>query len=187
MVALKEDMEMDVRAKEAGKGLHKVRQSLIRITSPHSYLADSTINPKQIKATRLTPKGLLGVIFEIHDPYASPSPEHEHEHEHEEERAYQHHMNANAEAEAADGGSDHQGGPEHVLVEIRRGKGDILAFRQFYHDFVRYHLPPLLPPLLHASATTSLVAASEPGGEDAAMGGGGPQRLPSFSSVPGAM
>lgn len=28
-MALKEDMEMDVRAKEAGKGVHKVRQSFM--------------------------------------------------------------------------------------------------------------------------------------------------------------
>lgn len=28
MVALKEDMEMEVRAKEAGKGVHKVRPSI---------------------------------------------------------------------------------------------------------------------------------------------------------------
>lgn len=133
----------------------------------------------------MTPKGLLGVIFEIHDPYVSPSPEREREHE--EERAYQRHTKADAGAEAVDG-SDHQGGPEHVVVEVRRGKGDILAFRQFYHDFVRYHLPPLLPPLLHASATTSLVAASEPGvsgADHVGMVGGVSQRL-SFSSVPGA-
>lgn len=41
-------------------------------------------------------------------------------------------------------------------------QGDILAFRQFYHDFTRYHLPSLMPPLLHASATTSVVVGGEP-------------------------
>lgn len=144
----------------------------------------------QIRATRLTPKGLLGVIFEIHDPYAGSaasfsSPRGGGGSRSEEERAYR-----QLAAEHADDGGERQ-----VLVEIRRGKGDILAFRQFYHDFTKHHLPPLLPPLLHASATTSFFSA--PGEEhqhqldgegvgSVGFAGPPPERVPSFSSVPGA-
>lgn len=193
---------------DRSRGIYKqASRAGFQSNHPNTY-----IHIPQIKATRLTPKGLLGVLIEVHDPYAatpssspspsSSSPEGEHHHEEEEERAYQRRittttttttMAAGAEKAAGTGDDDGDEDEDHhagegvkrlVLVEIRRGKGDILAFRQWYHDFVRYHLPPLLPPLLHASATTSLVGAGEPGGGN--VGIGGPQRLPSFGSVPGA-
>lgn len=47
----------------------------------------------------------------------------------------------------------------HKHAHTTRTQGDILAFRQFYHDFRKHHLPPLMPPLLHASATTSAAEA----------------------------
>lgn len=69
---------------------------------------------------RLTPKGLIGAIFEIHDPFfptanAQPAREEAQEAEGEEERAYQRLARDNDEGKE-------DGQQRQVLVEVRRGK-----------------------------------------------------------------
>lgn len=66
---------------------------------------------------RLTPKGLIGAIFEIHDPFfptANAEPARV-EAEGEEERAYQRLARDNDEGKE-------DGQQRQVLVEVRRGK-----------------------------------------------------------------
>lgn len=76
-----------------------------------------TIN--KIKATKMTPKGMIGVIFQIYTPDDEVD-------------------------DGEDGDGEAQPRPDGNTVEVRRGKGDILEYYQFYNDLITNRISKLI-------------------------------------------